>query len=166
MWLKFLDIVIETSHCARKVQWMQFVEKGMRNINIFPCWGKRKCFCPRVMLLISEWEKGKNRRKNTNVKIKLLMVCGKGVFGNMNEKCCLPNQYIETVAAIKLSHYSHPRRWSLRELKMETRCPPSSHEPSQPWQQWAITETVLCWNYLESQDVIIFGNKVFAHIIP
>lgn len=153
MWLKFLDIVIETSHCARKVQWMQFVEKGMRNINIFPCWSKRKCFCPRVMLLISEWEKGKNRRKNTNVKIKLLMVCGKGVFGNMNEKCRLPNQYIETVAAIKLSHYSHPRRWSLRELKMETRCPPSSHEPSQP------LLNVAHWGYS------MWGNTVYWHQI-
>ena len=78
MWLKFLDIVIETSHCARKVQWMQFVEKGMRNINIFPCWGKRKCFCPRVMLLISEWEKGKSEcRKESHSRL-----MKKGLLGN------------------------------------------------------------------------------------
>ena len=63
MCLNFLVIVIETSQCARKVQWMWFVEKGKRNKNIFPCWGKRKSFYPRVMLLISEWEKRKTEER-------------------------------------------------------------------------------------------------------
>lgn len=93
---------------------------------------KKNAFCPDDAS-ISEWER-KNKKKEYNGKIKLLMACGKGWFWNMNENVTRQIS-IQTSSYKPSQNYqdsSHPRRWAPEELKMETRCPPSSHEPSQP----------------------------------
>lgn len=111
-----------------KLQWMQFIRKFMRNINIFPCWGKENAFVLEWQLTqFQNGKKEKARRKKEMIKIELLMVLAMRYLETWMKNAHLPNHYVERLLQCQVScSYNTPEGGG--RLKMETR-----HTHIKPW---------------------------------